>query len=102
MTSPVPPVPEEGVPVTLWRYATTDHHGYDVSGWTDRDGGTGVAYRALPVAAYNALLARANTAKVLLKEARRYVEDNIAGRFVPSNGDAATLLSRIDAALGEG
>lgn len=55
--------------------------------------------------AYDRNAIRADMAEALLKEARRYVEDNIAGRFVPSNGDAAALLSRIDAALkrdGEG
>lgn len=51
--------------------------------------------RIAEMAANAALLARANTAKVLLKEARYFVD-------LFADDDAVDLLSRIDDALGEG
>lgn len=55
MTSPVPPAAPEGVPVTLWRGDAYESHGFYPceSAFQRRD-----EWKALPVAAYDALLSR--------------------------------------------
>ena len=83
----------EGEAVNLWR----NDWKHSPMPWVgvkwetcDRPAGS-TEYRALPVDAYNALLARANTAKVLLKEARPYM------KRLPFD-----LAKRLDDAMGEG
>ena len=55
-----PMTPPDVEPVVLWRW----HPAYFIWRKNDPKASHAVEYRALPVAAYNALLARANTAKV--------------------------------------
>ena len=109
----------EGGGVALWAYRKRNgDFMYDSNKIDDLD----VEMRALPVAAYNALLARANTAKVaadlmraraeraeaLLKECREKLGAilNLAECYGRKRGDkedavaARAFLSRLDDALG--